>query len=143
MNETPLTITGNLVDNPELRFTPFPREFGNSEALVGLNRGVAVVNEAIWGCGFGERAGLPPDRWFLESRLGDQSGPAVARSLVMNIERHSKCTRSNRVGGTEVPRPGTVRWTPDLPALGTGVALQTVTGRRSHDARYPPLAHLI
>jgi hypothetical protein len=78
-NETTLTITGNLVADPELRFTNFPREFSNSEALVGLNRGVAVVNEAIWGRGFGERAGLPPDRWFLGSRLGDKAGPAVAR----------------------------------------------------------------
>jgi hypothetical protein len=105
--DTQITIAGNLVDEPELRFTPFPREFSNSEALVGLNRGVAVVNEAIWGRGFGERAGLPPDRWFLGSRLGYQAGPTVTRSLVMNIELHSRCTRSNRAGGTKIPRPGT------------------------------------
>lgn len=40
MNETTITITGNLVDNPELRFTPIPREFAISEVLVGLNRRV-------------------------------------------------------------------------------------------------------
>jgi|GraSoiStandDraft_4_1057263.scaffolds.fasta_scaffold251981_3 hypothetical protein len=51
MTETVITIVGNLVEDPSLRFTPFPREFSNSEALVGLNRGVAVVNEAIWGVG--------------------------------------------------------------------------------------------
>jgi hypothetical protein len=37
---------------PESRFTPC--EFSKSEALVGLNRGMAVVNEGIWGRGLGE-----------------------------------------------------------------------------------------
>ena len=40
MNETQLTITGNLVDAPELRFTPISREFAISEVLVGLIRRV-------------------------------------------------------------------------------------------------------
>jgi hypothetical protein len=33
-------FTGNLVDDPGLRFTPIPREFAISEVLVGLNRRV-------------------------------------------------------------------------------------------------------
>ena len=53
MNETQLTITGNLVDDPELRFTPIPREFAISEVLVGLNRRWTAVDEAISGLGFG------------------------------------------------------------------------------------------
>jgi hypothetical protein len=62
-NETTITVSGNLVDDPELGFTPFPREFSNSEALVGLNRGVAVVNEAIWGRGFGRGSRLTGGFW--------------------------------------------------------------------------------
>jgi single-strand DNA-binding protein len=31
MNDTTITIIGNLVDNPELRFTPVSREFAISE----------------------------------------------------------------------------------------------------------------
>src|ERR1700758_5772250 len=34
------------------------------------------------------------------------------------------------------PWPGSVHWTPDLPAPGTGVSLQTVTNQRAHDGRY-------
>jgi len=30
-NDTLLTVTGNLVDDPELRFTPVSREFAISE----------------------------------------------------------------------------------------------------------------
>lgn len=38
MNETQLTIAGNLVDDPELRFTPVSREFAISEGCSAGNR---------------------------------------------------------------------------------------------------------
>ena len=41
-NETPLTITGNLVDDPELRFTPVSRGFGITEEPFATNPRVAV-----------------------------------------------------------------------------------------------------
>jgi single-strand DNA-binding protein len=37
-NETTITITGNLVDDPELRFTPVSREFAISEGCSAGNR---------------------------------------------------------------------------------------------------------
>jgi hypothetical protein len=116
--DTEITIAGNLVDDPELRFTPFPREFSNSEALVGLNRRVAVVNEAIWGRWFGERAGLPPDRWFLGSRLGDQAGPTLhvtryehRTSLQMHMEQPRGRDRNPSAGnGPLDTRPARARY---------------------------------
>jgi len=65
-------IKGNFIAEPQLRFTLTPREFSNSEALVGLNRGVAVVNEAIWGRGFGGSR-----RWRLAPMTGNSSGAIV------------------------------------------------------------------
>ena len=41
-NETPLTITGNLVDDPELRFTLVSRGFGITEEPFAANSRVAV-----------------------------------------------------------------------------------------------------
>ncbi|MFC5820979.1 hypothetical protein [Nonomuraea harbinensis] len=35
--DTVITIVGNLVDDPELRFTPVPREFAITEAAVRSN----------------------------------------------------------------------------------------------------------
>jgi hypothetical protein len=42
MNETQLTIAGNLVDDPELRFTPVSRGFGITEEPFAANPRVAV-----------------------------------------------------------------------------------------------------
>ena len=39
-NETIITVTGNLVDDPELRFTPILREFAISEGSAARNRRV-------------------------------------------------------------------------------------------------------
>jgi hypothetical protein len=35
-SDTQATIAGNLVEDPELRFTPIPREFAISEVRVGV-----------------------------------------------------------------------------------------------------------
>ena len=57
MNETPLTVTGNLVDDPELRFTPVLLHPVSSRFLKGAPPGTEVVvagDPAIWALWVGE-----------------------------------------------------------------------------------------
>jgi len=46
-NETQLTIVGNCVNDPELRFTPVSREFAISEGCSAGNRSVVAGDPAI------------------------------------------------------------------------------------------------
>lgn len=69
-------------------------------------------------------------RTSLEMDIGQSDGPDCNRSATFIMtRRRSPC----RCGG-----PGSAGQTPDLPAPGPGVLLQTVTARLSRDARYPP-----
>jgi single-stranded DNA-binding protein len=47
MNETTITLTGNLVADPELRWTQVSREFAITEGSSGGNRRVGAADDRI------------------------------------------------------------------------------------------------
>ena len=51
--DTPITVVGNLVADPELRFTPILREFAISEGSAARNRRVDVQSTWRMAPGFG------------------------------------------------------------------------------------------